>query len=94
MAQLSVKWTRQALEDLEAAREFIISTCPQFLESTIESIQLSINQIKLFPETGKIGRVKGTRELVFSQIPFILIYRKKKSLIEVIALLHQSRKWP
>lgn len=94
MAQLNVKWTKQALNDLESAREFVTSEHPQNLELTIENIQSSIGQIKIFPEIGRVGRVKGTRELVFSQMPFILIYRKMKSSIEIISLLHQSRKWP
>lgn len=93
MAQLNIKWTRQALDDLESAREFIVTEYPQSLKSTIENIQLSIDQIKIFPEIGKIGRVKGTRELIFSQMPFILAYRQKKSSIEIISILHQSRKW-
>ena len=94
MAKIEERWTQQALEDLEAAREFISEENPALLSSTIEQILSAINQIKNFPESGRAGRVKTTRELVLATLPFIIVYRKKKKFIEILALLHQSKKWP
>ena len=44
---------------------------------------------------GRPGRVKGTRELVISSTPFVLVYRLKGGQrIEVLRLLHGSQLWP
>jgi len=43
---------------------------------------------------GRPGRVVGTRELVIGQLPYIIPYRVRESEIEVLRVLHTSRRWP
>ncbi len=94
MAKIIEKWTEQAVEDLDSAYDYISLENPAWLKPTIESILSAIEQIKSFPETGREGRVKGTREFVISAIPFIIVYRNQKNAVEILSVLHQSRKWP
>jgi toxin ParE1/3/4 len=49
-----------------------------------------------FPESGRIGRLRHTRELVVPQTPFIAIYRLSPSgnEIHILRLLHAAQKWP
>ena len=46
------------------------------------------------PQMGRPGRLRGTRELVISRTPFIVVYRVKGTRIEVIRMLHSSQQWP
>ena len=46
------------------------------------------------PKMGRPGRVRGTRELVISHTPFIVVYQAKPSRVEVIRFLHSSQQWP
>ena len=46
------------------------------------------------PQMGRPGRKKGTRELVISRTPFIVVYRAKGARIEIIRLLHGAQQWP
>jgi len=46
------------------------------------------------PEMGRSGRVNGTKELVFQDIPFIIVYQLTTEHIEVLRILHTSQKWP
>jgi toxin ParE1/3/4 len=46
------------------------------------------------PKMGRPGRVEGTRELVVSNTPFIVIYRLQGQHVEVIRLLHSAQLWP
>jgi len=46
------------------------------------------------PEMGRVGRTKGTRELVISRTPFIAVYRIKGERIEILRFLHGAQKWP
>jgi toxin ParE1/3/4 len=43
---------------------------------------------------GRPGRVTGTRELVISGTPFVVIYRLQEQSIEVLRLLHSAQQWP
>ena len=94
MAKITEKWTEQAVQDLDSAYDYISQENPSWLKPTIESILEAIEQIKKFPESGREGRVKGTKELVISAIPFIIVYRSQKNVIQILSVLHQSRKWP
>ena len=94
MAKLTVRWTKQAVADLNAAYDFISADHPESAKQIIEVILGSIDQIKKYPESGRIGRVKGTRELVIVATSFLVVYRKKEMIIEILSILHHSRKWP
>jgi addiction module RelE/StbE family toxin len=94
MAQLTVRWTHVALNDLDSAREYVEQTYPDKKPQTLARILEAIEKVRVFPNMGKKGSVRGTREFVFADLPFMLIYRPTKSAIEIIALLHTSRKWP
>lgn len=41
-----------------------------------------------------LGRIEGTRELVFADIPYIVPYRVTPSAVEVLTEMHTARKWP
>jgi toxin ParE1/3/4 len=61
-----------------------------------EEIERQTNLLTAQPEMGRIGRVKGTRELVISQTPFIVVYRiaVQCKRIEILRFLHGAQKWP
>jgi toxin ParE1/3/4 len=60
----------------------------------LDHIFSTIELLGRHPGLGRGGRVPGTRELVLRPLPFIVVYRVRRSRIEVIALLHGARKWP
>jgi toxin ParE1/3/4 len=46
------------------------------------------------PHAGRAGRVPATREMIVSDTPFILPYRVKGDVVEVLAVFHGARQWP
>jgi plasmid stabilization system protein ParE len=46
-----------------------------------------------FPESGRLGRINGTRELVAHK-NYTLVYKIQKDSIDVVAGLHASQFWP
>ncbi|HET6521471.1 MAG TPA: type II toxin-antitoxin system RelE/ParE family toxin, partial [Geminicoccaceae bacterium] len=46
------------------------------------------------PESGRPGRVPGTRELVVSGTPYIVPYRVQGNTVQILRVLHGARKWP
>ena len=59
-----------------------------------EEIEHQVDMLIQHPQMGRPGRLGGTRELVISRTPFIVVYRVKDTRIEVIRLLHSSQQWP
>ena len=90
-----IKWTRIAAQDLEDVFYYLaeIKSRPEIARDMIKKIIDSIDQIKNFPDCGRTGRVKGTRELVVVTTPFIVVYRIRKDSLEVLTVLHHARKW-
>ena len=46
------------------------------------------------PNLGRPGRIPGTRELVISNLPYILPYRVRNDAVEILRVFHTARKWP
>lgn len=57
-------------------------------------IETAIDRLVTFPESGRRGRVKGTRELVVPDSPFIVAYRLTSSTVDILSVVHSARRWP
>ncbi len=58
-----------------------------------ERIEKQIDQLLDNPEIGRAGRRQGTRELVISRTPFVVVYRIKAKHIVIVRVLHTSQAW-
>jgi len=90
----SVKWLRKALKNLEQAYNYVAETDAEAAIGIVLKIQAATDQLSEFPMMGRTGRVDSTRELVIANTPYIVIYRIKGSTVEVLRVLHSSRKYP
>ena len=43
---------------------------------------------------GRTGRVPLTRELIVGGTPWIIVYRARADVVEIIRLLHGAQSWP
>jgi toxin ParE1/3/4 len=53
-----------------------------------------VKYLERHPALGRAGRLPGTRELVVSGTPFIVVYRVRFDVTQVLSVLHHARKWP
>jgi toxin ParE1/3/4 len=79
---------------LEAAYDFVSAENVSAAEKQLDIIKRAVEQLANFPEMGRPGRVYCTRELVVQSTPYIVAYRLKGSIVEILALLHVARRWP
>jgi toxin ParE1/3/4 len=91
---LSIRWLPQAQSNRLEQLEFIAQDNPLAAINQDEEIERQINMLLAHPQMGRPGRVAGTRELVISGTPFVVIYRLQGQSIEVIRLLHSAQQWP
>jgi plasmid stabilization system protein ParE len=53
-----------------------------------------IGTLETFPNLGRVGRVRGTREIAFPPLPFVAIYEIREEQIVVLRILHGTQRWP
>jgi toxin ParE1/3/4 len=95
MAQIKgIHWTTLALEDLGRAYDYIARDRPSAARNIILQLERALTSLVHFPYMGRIGRVSNTRELYLPNTPFILAYRLRKELIEIVGFIHAARRWP
>jgi toxin ParE1/3/4 len=89
-----VNWLRTARANLIAASEYIAQDNPDAPARTVAAITKAVENLPRFPAAGRPGRVPGTRELVVSGTPYIVSYRVRGNIVEVLRVFHASLNWP
>lgn len=91
---MPVNWTVKAGSDREAAIDYIAQDSPAAALSQLNEIEGQTDRLAEFPKLGRPGRVKGTRELVVNRTPFIIVYRIRGGIVQILRLLHGAQQWP
>lgn len=91
---MQVRWLRRALKNLEEEAEYIARDDPEAATRIAERIATSVNRLATHPALGRPGRVPGTRELVIAGTPYVVPYRVRGGMVEILRIFHGARKWP
>lgn len=90
---MKVRWTRPASLDLKHLQDHIAQDNPRAAYNIASLIRERVNQLADHPYSGRGGRVEGTRELVVSETPYIVVYRITSKSVDILAVIHGARKW-
>lgn len=88
-----VVWTRRARRNLDDIGDYIAQDEPAAAERIVRHIVERASGLAIYPLIGRVGRVEGTRELVITGTPYIVIYRVKER-VEILRVRHGARRWP
>lgn len=93
---MQLVWTPRAEASRHAAIEHIAQDKPHAALNQLDEIERQIDLLLQHPGIGRPGRRRGTRELVISRTPFILVYRfrPRAGRIEILRMLHGSQQYP
>ena len=91
---MQLKWTDLADADLDRIEAYIAKENDPVV--AIDVVLGVINTVELIlpdhPHAGRLGRVKGTRELVIDGVPFIAIYRiVEANQLQILRFKYGSR---
>jgi toxin ParE1/3/4 len=90
-----IVWTEQAIQQLDQAHDYIaLSNSEKVAARVTKLIVSSVQRLSTFPMSGRLGRVRGTRELVVSNSPFVAAYRIEHERIVILAIYHGAQQWP
>jgi toxin ParE1/3/4 len=88
-------WSPQAIDDLAALRARVLQENPAAAQRMVARfVDLVDSLLAAHPEMGRPGRVPGTRELVIAKSPYIVPYRLRHDVVEVLRVYHSARRWP
>ncbi|CAD5300217.1 putative toxin Y4kP [Bosea sp. 62] len=87
-------WSPFALADRDEIFSYIEADNPKAAAEIDERIAFAVRRLLRFPESGRPGRIAGTRELVVQRTPYIAVYAVTADKIRVLRVLHGARMWP
>ncbi|MEI1251610.1 type II toxin-antitoxin system RelE/ParE family toxin [Rhizobium aouanii] len=87
-------WARYALSDRENIFTYIEIENPRAAVHVDQKIVLAVRRLVEFPESGRPGRIAGTRELVIPSTPYIAAYAVHEDRIRILRVLHGAQIWP
>ena len=90
---MKVRWTRSALNQLHEAYDYIQLDKPSAAARMVDLIEAAVDRLRLFPQIGRPSTRPKTRVLAVAATPFILVYRVKNDLLEIVALYHGAQNW-
>lgn len=91
---MQITWTELALRDLSSLRIYVAQDKPSAADKQVGFILAAVAGLAAFPESGREGRRKGTRELVVGRTPYLVPYRIRGDRVEVLRVLHGRQRWP
>jgi len=87
-----LEWSIRSRNNVADIQDYLNGKNPAAAAQVLGEIRQSAKCLRDFPMMGHSGRRAGTRELVLSKYPYILIYRLTSVKVAIIAVLHQRQK--
>jgi addiction module RelE/StbE family toxin len=91
---MRVRWLRTALRNLDEEATYIAADDPKAARMVVDRVPNAVTALADDPAIGRPGRVPGTRELVVPKTRYIVPYRVRGEIIEVLRVFHTSRRLP
>jgi toxin ParE1/3/4 len=89
-----IVWSLTAERNLDAIWEYIAQDNIDAADRMAEKLRVAANNLIDYPRMGRAGRSHGTRELIVSGTPYILIYAASKVRVDIARIVHSKQDWP
>lgn len=89
---MRIRWLRQAEKDLDCLFSYVARNSLLMAEKEVIRVTNAVEALETHSAIGRPGRVSGTRELVVP--PYIIAYRVKSGIVQILRVLHSARAWP
>jgi addiction module RelE/StbE family toxin len=91
---MEIRWSVPAAENLELICEHIGQDNPDAARRVARTIYEGCSRLRDFPDLGRASiRMPGRRELVFSPLPYIAVYRVRENVVEISRIFHGAQNW-
>jgi toxin ParE1/3/4 len=91
---MRLRWTTPAANDLYKIVRRIQKDNPKAATKVAKTLYDGCVSLTNLPRRGRQGRIPGTRELIFSGLPYIVVYKIQDEAVELIRIYHGAQDWP
>ena len=91
---MCLRWLTQALNDLREIHDHIARDNPDAARRVVGEIRREVAILATQPESGRHGRLPGSREFVIRKYPYIAAYSIQDDEVRFLLVVHTSRRWP
>ena len=86
--------TPQADRELQDHIAYVAQRNPDAAERLRARIMKRLRDLVEHPQSGRPGRVPGTRELVIAGTSYLIIYEVLESAVYILHIMHGRQQWP
>ena len=91
----TIRWTEQAVADLEAIRDYVARDSVKYATLLVERLIASLDRVSHFPESGRVVpeyQRQEIREIILGS--YRVVYRLRTGTAEVLTVFHGARLFP
>ena len=90
---MRIDWTVAAESDLDEIVRYIAEDSVANAIAFDERVQERVELLAQFPDSGKLGRVSGTRELISPRDRYRVIYEVQANTVSILRIIHGGQNW-
>ncbi len=88
---MEIIFSRRAVRDLSAIRAYIATDNPAAASRVAVEQVAACDRLEQFPERGRPGRRRGTRELT-TVWPYVMVYKITHQRVDILAIWHGAQR--
>ena len=91
---MRIVWTPQAIEDVEAIRNYIAQDSPRYGDHMVERIVEAVERLEMFPRSGRVVpelKREAIREVIYGN--YRIVYRVTELEAQIITVFHAARRF-
>lgn len=85
---MELRWSPRAIRDLQQIRLYISEHDPKAARDVAKTIKHTVHLLLEYPQLGVQTRVEGVYEKQVPNLPFLIPYRIKEDVIEILAVFN------
>ena len=91
---MKITWLAEADRTFNSQIAYLGERNPAAAIDMGDAIMSAIARLADAPQSARPGRIVGTRELVVTGTPFIVVYRIEADTVLILRVLHGAQRWP
>lgn len=91
---MTIAWSAKARQDLLDIIRYLAPRNPAAARHLQAVIRAKVGALDAAPYMGRAGRIDGTRELVVTGTPYLVVYRVMPDGVQILTVVHGARDWP
>ena len=89
---MKLRWTPEAAENLVSICDYVARDSGAAARRIAMAVHEQLSLLLDFPQLGRPGSEKGTRELALIPLPYLVVYRVREDRIEILSIWHGAQK--